>query len=113
MDYDRSEIATVYDAARGFSPDRLRHWLILLSRDAGLAPGALVIDVGCGTGRFSEPLAEHLGARVIGVDPSQKMLEFARRKRRSSRVDFQLASAQSLPIADATADLVFMSMVLH
>jgi ubiquinone/menaquinone biosynthesis C-methylase UbiE len=113
MDYDKLEIATVYDEARSFSREGLQRWLDLLSRDAGLVPGALVVDLGCGTGRFSEPLAEHFGARVIGVDPSRKMLDVARQKLRSNRVVFQAASGQSLPLAEASADMVFMSMVFH
>jgi trans-aconitate methyltransferase len=41
---------------------------------------SLVVDLGCGTGRFSEMLAAELGARVIGLDPSEKMIDQARRK---------------------------------
>jgi SAM-dependent methyltransferase len=44
-----------------------------------LAPGARVLDLGCGTG---EPVALHMaerGFRVVGVDESGKMLEIARR----------------------------------
>jgi ubiquinone/menaquinone biosynthesis C-methylase UbiE len=113
VDYDKSEVAAVYDQARSFSPEGLQQWLDLLSRDAGLVPGALVVDLGCGTGRFSEPLAEHLGAHVIGVDPSHKMLDLARQKLRSNRVVLRQASAHSLPLAEASADMVFMSMVFH
>lgn len=113
MDYDKSEIATVYDEARSLAPEALRQWLDLLSRDAGLVSGALVVDLGCGTGRFSEPLAEEFRVRVIGLDPSQKMLDLARQKLRSNRVTFQAASAQSLPLAKDSIDMVFMSMVFH
>jgi ubiquinone/menaquinone biosynthesis C-methylase UbiE len=38
-----------------------------------------VLDVGCGTGRYCELLAKR-GAKVVGVDPSSRMLEYARRK---------------------------------
>jgi len=38
-----------------------------------------VLDVGCGTGRYCELLAKR-GAKVVGIDPSSKMLECARRK---------------------------------
>ena len=113
MDYDQSEVAAVYDQARSLSLEGLQQWLDLLSRDAGLLPDAVVVDLGCGTGRFSEPLAEHFGVRVIGVDPSQKMLDLARRKLRSNRVVFQASSAQSLPLTEGSADMVFMSMVFH
>jgi cyclopropane fatty-acyl-phospholipid synthase-like methyltransferase len=45
----------------------------------GLAPGARVLDLGCGTG---EPIARYVagrGFRVLGVDESERMLEIARR----------------------------------
>ena len=38
-----------------------------------------VLDVGCGTGRYCELLAKK-GANVTGVDPSSRMLEYARKK---------------------------------
>jgi ubiquinone/menaquinone biosynthesis C-methylase UbiE len=38
-----------------------------------------VLDVGCGTGRYCELLAKR-GAKVVGIDPSSKMLEHAKRK---------------------------------
>jgi ubiquinone/menaquinone biosynthesis C-methylase UbiE len=41
------------------------------------------------------------------------MLDVARGKLQSNRVTFQAASAQSLPLAEGSADMVFMSMVFH
>jgi ubiquinone/menaquinone biosynthesis C-methylase UbiE len=38
-----------------------------------------VLDVGCGTGRYCELLTKR-GAKVVGIDPSSKMLECAKRK---------------------------------
>jgi predicted RNA methylase len=40
--------------------------------------GNSVLDLGCGTGRFAEPLAQYFSARIIGIDPSIKMLTTAR-----------------------------------
>jgi trans-aconitate methyltransferase len=37
-----------------------------------------ILDLGCGTGRFSEALRARFEAEVIGIDPSKKMLEQAR-----------------------------------
>jgi ubiquinone/menaquinone biosynthesis C-methylase UbiE len=113
MDYDNSGIAAVYDEARALAPGVLRQWLDLLSAQVDPQRMSLIVDLGCGTGRFSEALAEYFGARVIGIDPSQEMLERARRKVTSERVIFEQASAEDLPIPDCTADLVFMSMVFH
>jgi SAM-dependent methyltransferase len=113
MDYDKSDIAGVYDEARAFAPGALRQWLDLLSAHVGQQTIALIVDLGCGTGRFTGPLADHFGARVIGIDPSQKMLDQARRKPMSERITFERAAAEALPISDDAVDMVFMSRVFH
>ena len=73
----------------------------------------IVVDVGCGTGRFTHPFAERFTGRVIGIDPSAKMLEGARNKPTNGRVEFRQAPAEQLPLDDGSADVVFMSMMLH
>jgi ubiquinone/menaquinone biosynthesis C-methylase UbiE len=113
MDYDKSTIPAVYDQARGLAPDVLQRWLDLVARDAEPAQGSLIVDVGCGTGRFCEPLAERFGARVVGVDPSEQMLDAARKKTGSDRVEFCRVAADALPLGPGTADVVFLSMVFH
>lgn len=45
----------------------------------GTVKNQRVLDVGCGTGRYCELLAKR-GAKVVGIDPSPKMLECAKRK---------------------------------
>jgi ubiquinone/menaquinone biosynthesis C-methylase UbiE len=71
MNYDKTEIPTTYDKARALAPETLRLWQDLLSVHIDRAGMSLVIDLGCGTGRFSELLAAHFGVQVIGIDPSQ------------------------------------------
>ena len=112
MDYDKTAIAATYDAARGYRPEVLRQWLDLV---AAHAPSdlALIVDLGCGTGRFSHPLAERFQAMVIGIDPSERMLSAARAKLGNARVEFRQASSEELPLLDGCADMIFMSMVLH
>jgi cyclopropane fatty-acyl-phospholipid synthase-like methyltransferase len=71
-------IAEEWDGARVRLSDAEARIFDLLVRD--LAPGARILDLGCGTGR---PIAEHLvarGMRVTGVDQSRAMLEIARRR---------------------------------
>jgi ubiquinone/menaquinone biosynthesis C-methylase UbiE len=100
MDYDRSGIASTYDEARALTPARHRHWRRLLSLHVEPAAMALVVDLGCGTGRFSKMLAAELGAPVIGFDPSETMIDQARRKPATSRVAFGRARAHELPLPD-------------
>jgi ubiquinone/menaquinone biosynthesis C-methylase UbiE len=49
---------------------------------------------------------------VHAIDPSEKMLEQARRKQHP-RVQYERSSGEQLPLSDESVDLVFMSMVFH
>jgi ubiquinone/menaquinone biosynthesis C-methylase UbiE len=113
MDYDQTEIATTYDKARALAPETARLWQDLLSAHIDRDAISLVVDLGCGTGRFSELLAAHFGVQVIGVDPSEKMVDQARRKPATGRVTYRQGSAEAIPLPDGCADLVFMSMIYH
>jgi len=113
MNYDKTEIPATYDKARALSPETRRLWQDLLSVHVDQAEISLVIDLGCGTGRFSELLAAHFGVQVIGIDPSLKMLDQARRKPAIGNVVYCQGLAEALPFSDGCADLVFMSMVYH
>jgi ubiquinone/menaquinone biosynthesis C-methylase UbiE len=113
MDYDKSDIAVTYDEARGLTPARQRRWRDLLASRVDRSAISLVVDLGCGTGRFSEILAAEFGARIIGFDPSENMIDQARLKPTTGMLEFERASAHELPLADACVDLVFMSQVYH
>jgi ubiquinone/menaquinone biosynthesis C-methylase UbiE len=112
MDYDKSEIASVYDAARRLSPEGLEQWLDLLAKHVP-AHAPHIVDLGCGTGRFTQAMGDRFGARISAIDPSLKMLDQARAQIASPRVQFMQAPGEVLPLADDVADVVFMSMVLH
>jgi SAM-dependent methyltransferase len=70
--------------------------------------GLDVIDLGCGTGYFSAWLARR-GARPVGVDVTPAQLDTARRLQRETGLEFPLieASAEDVPLADASFDLAF------
>jgi ubiquinone/menaquinone biosynthesis C-methylase UbiE len=111
MDYDKTAMPSNYDSGRGYAPEVLAHWLSVIARHIG-EDVSDILDLGCGTGRYSEPLATHFNARVIAIDPSEKMLAAARKKA-TARVRYEHASAEQLPLAAASIDMVFISMVLH
>jgi ubiquinone/menaquinone biosynthesis C-methylase UbiE len=113
MDYDQTPIAAAYDQARALSPARQERWQRLFSAHIDSAAISLVLDLGCGTGRFSQILAAEFGARVVGLDPSAKMIDKARHKSSREAIVFGRASASALPLADGCVDLVFMSQIYH
>jgi len=79
----------------------------------GPVAGLRILDLGCGTGRHSLPLA-HAGAEVTGVDFSARMLDQARRKPGADRVRFLRHDIHShLPFGDSEFDRVLCALALE
>jgi ubiquinone/menaquinone biosynthesis C-methylase UbiE len=67
-----------------------------------LPPNAEGFDLGCGSGRWAEPVAAKVG-RLHCIDPSDKALAVARRRRAGMpSAEFHLAGADTIPLADAS-----------
>ena len=113
MNYDNTDIAHKYDAARQLPAATLRLWLDAIARHVRPAVIDTIVDVGCGTGRFSAALADRFHARVIGIDPSRTMLQQGINHVSHPEVCFREGEAEHLPVDDAAASLVFLSMVYH
>jgi ubiquinone/menaquinone biosynthesis C-methylase UbiE len=113
MDYDATGIPAVYDLGRSHAPAVLDLWMATLRRFLPNGRVTMILDLGCGTGRFTEALATHFAATVLGVDPSEKMLAQARAKRSPGSIRYVRGSGESIPLAKEFVDLIFMSMVFH
>jgi ubiquinone/menaquinone biosynthesis C-methylase UbiE len=80
---------------------------------AGLRPGDRLVDVGCGPG-IALHRASTLGVEAIGVDPATVMLRVARaRWRRHPPTHWRIGTAESLPIDDQWADVVWSLSTVH
>ncbi|KAB2965209.1 MAG: methyltransferase domain-containing protein [Thermoanaerobaculia bacterium] len=89
------------------------HWYrARILRTAGLDRGARVLDVACGTGVLAEAATRQVGPEgfVVGLDPSAGML--SRAQARGVRQLVQ-ATAEAIPFADASFDLVTMGYALR
>lgn len=83
---------------------------------AGLKEGEQVLDLGTGTGAVAEKAALAVGPKghVFAVDPSPEMLGLARQRANSASVRFSVAegSAESIPAADGSFDVILASLSL-
>lgn len=80
-----------------------------------LRPGQVVLDVACGTGRFTRAFGEVTGddGLSIGLDGSVPMLEKAVTAVSPASVTYLRADAVDLPFADSTVDAVCCFAALH
>jgi len=80
-----------------------------IAATTGVPPGALVIDVGCGTGISTRLLVER-GYKAVGIDPNEAMLVEARR---SGGARYLRGEAAATGLPDASAELVTVAQAFH
>jgi arsenite methyltransferase len=75
-----------------------------------------VLNVGCGIGVGPAYIARKYGCRVVGVDISEKMIEWSHRRAREERVEdkveFRVANVLDLPFEADRFDVVLCESVL-
>jgi SAM-dependent methyltransferase len=104
--------------ARGRRPGQAALYERALARLQSSSGPIRVLDIGCGSGILSLRLAEAVpNISVIGIDSSSDLVRFATHAAMESnacrRLSFQRAELASLPIPDATVDLVLGAGVLR
>ncbi|TET90447.1 MAG: class I SAM-dependent methyltransferase [Methanomassiliicoccales archaeon] len=110
---DYKWISEEYDSVRPMSRGNLECWMTLISQRIGPRRSVELLDLGCGTGRFSIPMATRLRYTVVGADSSEEMLQKAQEKDSSTKVKWDLQDAAHLSYPDHSFDVVFMSHLLH
>jgi SAM-dependent methyltransferase len=103
-------------------PDTERFWrdgaedlaAILASLELEIGPTDAVVEVGCGLGRLTRPIAAK-ARRVYALDVSERMLERARALNPAlENVEWLLGDGESLgPIADGSADACVSHVVFQ
>ena len=84
-----------------------------LAVEASRPEGAVVLDLGAGTGDLSEAFLRAGARRVVGLDVSDAMLIRAREKYGVERLDWLQGDALRLPFADESFDVVGSAFVLR
>lgn len=106
--------ADVEDSARRFEASG--EFAAVLALAGADVRGAVVVDVGAGTGIAALAFARRGARRVLAVEPdtSDEVGQGAlRRLRGDAPIEIVSAYAEALPIADGAADMVYARQVLH
>lgn len=89
--------------------ERQRQLLLPLLRAACRGDERIVLDLGCGPGRFTADLAGLVRGRAIGIDVVPDFLLAAPR---SVAVDYLLFDGRVIPLADGSVDVAWIALVL-
>lgn len=103
----RGRRADAEDRARPGYPERL---VDVLRSTGRLGPGSRVVDLAAGSGRLSRRLA-CVTTRCVAVEPSPRMRDAFRE--RLPQVPVVAGSAESIPVATASVDLVTVAQAFH
>jgi malonyl-CoA O-methyltransferase len=105
--------AETYDDAAAVQLEVLGRLLERL--DVLETPPSVILDAGAGTGRGARALSDRFRqARVVALDIAEPMVRHARRRKPwFRRLDAVCGDATRLPLADASVDLVFSSLMLQ
>ena len=80
---------------------------------ARVIDGGRTLDVGCGTGALARVIAGMTrSGEIVGVDPAQSFVDFARTQFDDARVTFQVGDAMQLPFSSASFDQTLSLLVM-
>jgi SAM-dependent methyltransferase len=110
--YPEPELSRVPDATAESFAGVANHWTL-----GRVEPGSVVLDLGCGAGTDLLIAAQMTGpaGRVIGVDMTPAMLDRARDSAREMRLEniaLHESLIESLPLEDASVDIVISNGVI-
>lgn len=104
------EVAELYDRARPSYPAELFDDLFTLT---GLGPGSTVLEIGCGPGKASVPLAQR-GCVLTCIEPGEHLAEVARRNLASfPQARVIVSTFEAWDSGGTTFDAVFAASSWH
>jgi ubiquinone/menaquinone biosynthesis C-methylase UbiE len=113
FDYDQGDIHRTYAAGRVLNPAQRAVWSAVIREEAGARSVRCALDLGCGVGRMTPIVREALGAPVIGIDLSARMLAAAVADPATRGARWIQASANAIPLRGESVDLIGMFLVFH
>jgi ubiquinone/menaquinone biosynthesis C-methylase UbiE len=109
---DYARFAETFDETRSLSEAKQIFWGRLFEEHLGLNVTSRLLDVGCGTGRFSTLIAQQFQCAVLGIDPSPSMLAKAKAKCYNG-IEWTIGRAEAMPFPDGVFDACLASQVIH
>jgi len=100
-------VADLYERARPEYPSEAVEWL---AERLDLRDGRTVLDLGAGTGKLTRALVP-TGARLVAVEPGERML--AELRRTLPDVEALIGAAEAIPLPDASVDAITMGQAFH
>jgi ubiquinone/menaquinone biosynthesis C-methylase UbiE len=102
-------VAGLYEASRLSYPGEIVEFAVAT---AGLVAGSAVLEVGCGTGQLTEPLAG-FGFSLTAIDIGRSMIATARQRLDGRAVSFQVVSFEDFAAADGSFDFIVSGTAFH
>jgi len=102
-----------YRAGRAMPAESQAVWAEAFARRAPEGRPLNVLDLGSGTGRLTPLLAETFGGPVWGVEPHARMRAQAEADPHPANVAYLEGSAEAIPLANGSCDLIVMFLSLH
>lgn len=107
---DYSEISKYYNKVR---KAEIEPWISRIIEFGCIEKNSCVLDVGCGTGRFTLGIATLTKATIVSIDRSRDMLKEAMKKVGAKKILWVQADGHRLSFKDKHFDCVYMTLVLH
>lgn len=104
-----SRTADVYDKYRPEPPQELLQQLLVMH---GTSTPDTVVDLGCSTGVSTRSWAAH-AKRIIGVEPSPELCEYAGAHSTDANVEFKVGFGHDTGLPTACADIVCAASSIH
>jgi ubiquinone/menaquinone biosynthesis C-methylase UbiE len=112
IDYN-GRMSANYQSGRALSPETAGTWAAIVAPFLRQGTNTRILDLGAGTGRFSELFARVFEAQVVGVEPSTTMLAAADGSAQPKWLAYVAGSAEAIPLVDYSCDLAWLSQVWH
>ncbi len=111
--YNSKKTAGSYNKARMMPGNTMKQWMDFLTASVPKNEINKILDLGCGTGRFSFALSEVYKCPVLAIDPSETMLEEGKKVNKTENIFWLKGIAEEIPIDDKSVELLWMSQVFH